>query len=46
MTEEERAEMHRRARNAAADYSHGDNTNNPYRVMEVRKAPREERAYV
>ena len=46
MTDEERAEMQRRARSAAADYSYGDNTNNPGRVLEVRKAPRGERGYV
>jgi len=43
MTEEERAKIHQQARNAAADYSYGDNTTNPGRIMEVRKAPRSER---
>ena len=38
MTDEERAEMQKRARNAAADYSYGDNTNNVGRILEVRKA--------
>lgn len=45
MTDEERMEMHRRAREAAADYSYGDNSNNPGRVLEVRKAPRSESQY-
>ena len=38
MTDEERAKMQRQARDAAADYSYGDNTSNPSRIMEVRKA--------
>lgn len=38
MTNEERAEMHQRARSAAADHSYGDNTNTVGRILEVRKA--------
>ena len=40
MTDEERAEVQRQARDAAAEYSYGDSTTNPGRVLEVRKAPR------
>jgi len=38
MTNEERTKMQLQARNAAADYSYGDNTTNPGRILEVRKA--------
>jgi hypothetical protein len=40
MTDEERTEMQRRARNAAAYYSYGDSSTNPGRILEVRKAAR------
>jgi hypothetical protein len=45
MTDEERAKMQKLARDAAAEYSYGDSTTNPGRILEVRKAPRWQREY-
>lgn len=45
MTDEERIEMQRQAREAAAEYSYGDKINHTGRVLEVRKAPRSESQY-
>lgn len=38
MTDEERERIQRLARDAAAEYSYGDSTSNPGRILEVRKA--------
>jgi len=46
MTDEERQRVQRLAREAAAEYSYGDSTTNPGRILEVRKARRGERQYV